>query len=144
MATSVAVPGDSPCALRDATWDLTEYPMKTIHLTEDLTCFLSEAVHSGRYANEDSVISDALIRLRQAINPSDTDSDQSAGPCEPAKQLTKQRFQQHLVEIGLLDPPGPTGSKSDTLDPSFVDDEEIVSEVVIRERLIEWLTGFLE
>ena len=119
--------------------------MKTIHLTEDLTCFLSEAVHSGRYASEDSVIADALIRLRQAINPSDLNSDQIAGPCQPAKQLTKQEFQRHLVEIGLLDPPGPARGESDKSDPSLIDDEgEIVSEVVIRERLIEWLTGFLE
>ena len=119
--------------------------MKTIHLTEDLTCFLSEAVHSGRYASEDSVIEDALIRLRQAINPSDADSDESAGACQPAKQLTKQLFQQHLVEIGLLDPPEQASGESEKSDPSLIDDEEeIVSEVVIRERLIEWLTGFLE
>ena len=119
--------------------------MKTIHLTEDLASFLSEAVHSGRYASEDSVIEDALIRLRQAIDPSDPNSDQSAGPWQPAKQLTKQEFQRHLVEIGLLDPPGPATGESDNPDPSLIDDEEeIVSEVVIRERLIEWLTGFLE
>jgi Arc/MetJ-type ribon-helix-helix transcriptional regulator len=119
--------------------------MKTIHLTEDLTSFLSEAVQSGRYASEDSVIADALIRLRQAIDPSDPDSDQSAGSGQPAKQLTKQVFQRHLVAIGLLDPPGTAGGEFEKPDPSLIDDEgEIVSEVVIRERLIEWLTGFLE
>ncbi len=119
--------------------------MKTIQLTEDLTRFLSEAVHTGRYASEDSVISDALIRLRQEINSGDKNSDQVAGPGQPAKQLTKQVFQRHLVAIGLLDPPGPATGESDNLDPSLIEDEEeILSEVVIRERLIEWLTGFLE
>jgi Arc/MetJ-type ribon-helix-helix transcriptional regulator len=121
--------------------------MKTIHLTEDLECFLSEAVHSGRYASEDSVIADALLRLRQAINPSDEDSDQSAGPCQPAKPLTKQEFQRHLVRIGLLDPPGPVSVDSDIPRPALIegdDEEEILSEVMIRERLIEWLTGFLD
>jgi Arc/MetJ-type ribon-helix-helix transcriptional regulator len=119
--------------------------MKTIHLTEDLQHFLQEAVQSGRYASEDSVISDALIRLRRAINPDDKNSDQNTGQGEPGKQLTKQVFQRHLVEIGLLDPPDPARVEPDNPDASLIDDEgEIVSEVVIRERLIEWLTGFLE
>ena len=119
--------------------------MKTIHLTEDLTRFLSEAVHTGRYASEDSVIADALIRLREAIDSNDKDSEQSAGPGQPAKQLTKQEFQRHLVRIGLLGPPGPGNDDSDIPDPSLIEDEEeILSEVMIRERLIEWLTGFLE
>jgi hypothetical protein len=121
--------------------------MKTIQITDDLQCFLSDAVHSGRYASEDSVIADALIRLRQAIDPSDNDFDESAGPCQPAKQLTKQVFQRHLVAIGLLDPPGPIRGDSDIPNPSVIADEgeeEILSEALIRERLIEWLTGFLE
>ena len=119
--------------------------MKTIHLTEDLTRFLDEAVRTGRYASEDSVISDALIRLQQAIGLSDPDSEPIAAPGQPAKQLTKQVFQRHLVEIGLLDPPEPDSGQPDKPDPSLIADEgEIVSEVMIRERLIEWLTGFLE
>jgi Arc/MetJ-type ribon-helix-helix transcriptional regulator len=118
--------------------------MKTIHLTEELQSFISEAVHSGRYASEDSVISDALIRLRHAIGPGDEFSEQSATPSQPGKQLTKQEFQRHLVEIGVLDPRGPASGESDRSDPSLIDDEgEILSELVIRERLIEWLTGFL-
>ena len=119
--------------------------MKTIHLTEDLTRFLSEAVHSGRYASEDSVIADALIRLREAIGSNEKDSEESAGPGQQAKQLTKQVFQKHLVSIGLLDPPDPTSVDSGIPDASSTEDEEqILSEVMIRERLIEWLTGFLE
>jgi Arc/MetJ-type ribon-helix-helix transcriptional regulator len=119
--------------------------MKTIHLTEDLAVFLSEAVQTGRYASEDSVIADALIRLRQAINSDDKNSDQNAGPGQSAKQLTKQEFQRHLVKIGLLDLPGSVSGNSDIPDPSLIEhEEEILSEVMIRERLIEWLTGFLE
>src|SRR5271166_4472438 len=98
--------------------------MKTIHLNEDLQCFVSEAVQSGRYASEDSVISDALVRLREAIGPDDRNSGQSAGPCQPGKQLTKQVLQRHLVEIGVLDPPGPASGESDNVDPSLIDDEE--------------------
>ncbi len=119
--------------------------MKTIQLTEDLTRFLSEAVHTGRYASEDSVITDALIRLREQINLGNTSSEQIAEPGQPAKPLTKQVFQRHLVAIGLLDPPGPVGGESGDPDPSSSEgEEEILSEVMIRERLIEWLTGFLE
>jgi Arc/MetJ-type ribon-helix-helix transcriptional regulator len=119
--------------------------MKTIYLTDDLESFLHEAVHTGRYANEDSVISDALIRLRGAINLGDKKTAESAESIQPAKQLTKQRFQRHLVEIGLLDHAHPASDTLDNSDPSLIDHEgEVVSEVVIRERLIEWLAGFLE
>ena len=114
------------------------------HLSEDLVCFIRDAVRSGRYPTEDAVISDALIRLRNAIDTNVDVSDVNGGSAGPGKKLTKQGFQRHLVKIGLLDPPEKTDadvSKSADL----IDEEgEIVDEVVIRERLIEWLTGFLE
>ena len=119
--------------------------MTTIHLTEDLESFIRDAVTSGRYASEDSVISDALIRLRQAINPSEVNADQGPDRGQPAKQLTKQEFQRHLANIGLLDQPGQASGDTDDPDRALIDNKgEIVSEAVIRERLIEWLTGFLE
>lgn len=120
--------------------------MKTIHLTEDLNAFLHEAVHSGRYANEDSVISDALTRLRQTINVGDSSSGPGIGTDQPGKPLTKQQFQRHLVEIGLLDPPVAAGREPDkptAAAAAIPNEEEVLSEVLIRERLIEWLTGFL-
>jgi Arc/MetJ-type ribon-helix-helix transcriptional regulator len=116
--------------------------MKTIHLTDRLEQFLGEMVHSGRYASEESVISDALDQLRRSISPSESKTAGSAERDEPGKPLTKQRFQRHLVEIGVLDEAG--GAARDERDPSMIDDEgEVLSELLIRERLIEWLAGFI-
>jgi putative addiction module CopG family antidote len=118
--------------------------MTSVHLTEDLESFIRDAVQCGRYSNEREVISDALVRLRNAIDTNLEVSDDSNLPSGPGKKLTKQGFQRHLVKIGLLDaPPGTEAGAGDS--PNLIDDEgEIVDEVVIRERLIEWLTGFLE
>ncbi len=118
--------------------------MKTIHLPDDLEHFLHEAVRSGADASEESVISDALERLRQVISPNEASAAQEAEAAEPMKPLTKKRFQRHLVEIGLLDEASHPGGAVDIPDPSLIDDEgDVVSEMVIRERLIEWLAGFL-
>jgi Arc/MetJ-type ribon-helix-helix transcriptional regulator len=118
--------------------------MKTIHLTDEQEQFLCEAVHSGRYASDESVVSDALNRLRKAINMGEYQPDEGAEQCRPAKQLTKQEFQRHLVNIGLLDQAHQADRNGGSSDSALIDAEgEIVSEVVIRERLIEWLTGFL-
>ena len=118
--------------------------MLTIHVAENLEHFVKSAVSTGRYATEDDVVSDALIRLRREIAESLDTSDQTTGPGEPAKKLTKQEFRRHLVEIGLLDEPAeniPLAGDSARL----IDEQgEVVDEMVIRERLIEWLTGFLK
>lgn len=117
--------------------------MISVHLTEDLEFFIRDAVLTGRYANLDDVISDALVRLRSAINQGVDLSDKSAEPSGPSKKLTKQEFQRHLVEIGLLDRSPETGPDADHSYELIDTAGEIVDEVVIRERLIEWLTGFL-
>jgi Arc/MetJ-type ribon-helix-helix transcriptional regulator len=118
--------------------------MTSVVLTEDLECFIRDAVSTGRYASADSMISDALIQLRNATATDVEKSAQGAENSRVGKQLTKQEFQRHLVKIGLLDQPGQTGGGSDDSDETLIDNEgEIVSEAVIRERLIEWLTGFL-
>jgi Arc/MetJ-type ribon-helix-helix transcriptional regulator len=118
--------------------------MTPIHLSEDLESFIRDAVRSGAYRSEDAVISDALVRLRSAMNLNIGASDETGLPSGTGKKLTKQGFQRHLVKIGLLDPPPETDSGADrSLD--LIDDEgEVVDEMIIRERLIEWLTGFLE
>jgi putative addiction module CopG family antidote len=118
--------------------------MTSVHLTQDLEHFIRDAVRCGRYSNEGEVISDALIRLRNATDTSVNLSDDSGERSGPGKKLTKQGLHRHLVNIGLLGPPPDEGSGADnTL--NLIDDEgEIIDEVVIRERLIEWLTGFLE
>ena len=120
--------------------------MKTIHITHELEQFLHEMVQSGRYASEESVISDALEKLRQTIDPADATRAETVQRADPGKPLTKQRFQRHLVEIGLLDDASEVGiGDGDELDASPIDnDDEILSDVLIRERLIEWLTSFLD
>jgi len=118
--------------------------MKTIHLTEDLEQFLHNAVHSGRYASEESVISDALERLRQVIGPIEASAAQSDERADSATPLTKHMFQRHLVEIGILDEPGDRSVDQPASPSSGDDEDEILSEYLIRDRLIEWLAGFLE
>jgi len=116
----------------------------TINLTEDLERVVLDAVRTGRYARADDVIRDALLRLRQDMEEYAEASDQSAEPGPQRKRLTKQEFQRHLVKIGLMDQVPDAHSVPDDPDqPLIVDEEEIVSEIVIRERLIEWLVGFL-
>jgi hypothetical protein len=48
-----------------------------------------------------------------------------------------------FAEIGLVDPAPEARSGPDAAGAAFDDEEEIISEAVIRERLIEWLAGFL-
>ena len=62
----------------------------------------------------------------------------------PGKKLTKQEFHRHLVKIGLLDRPPESNAGGDNSHELIDGEGDIVDEVVIRERLIEWLTGFLE
>jgi Arc/MetJ-type ribon-helix-helix transcriptional regulator len=117
--------------------------MMTVDLAENLESFIRDAVSTGRYATAGDVISDALILLRRTIDGGGDLPDQSTSSGAPAKKLTKQEFQRHLVRIGLLDQP-PAASAAAVNPDELVDDEgEVVDEVVIRERLIEWLAGFL-
>src|SRR5262245_34657801 len=73
-----------------------------IHLPEDLEQFVHDAVRTGRYAREEDVIRDALIRLKQAISGGAGTSDPGAEPAQAGKPLTKEEFHRHLVEIGLM------------------------------------------
>ena len=118
--------------------------MITVHLTENLKCFIRDAVSTGRYATEGDVISDALIRLQRTIDAGVDTFDQSAGSGGPGKKLTKQEFHRHLVKIGLLDELPQTSVDAENSHELVDDAGEIVDEVVIRERLIEWLTSFLD
>ena len=80
------------------------------HLSEDLMSFIRDAVRTGRYPDEGAVISDALIRLRNAIDANVDVPDESGVSSGPGKKLTKQGLHRHLVNIGLLDPPPGTDS----------------------------------
>src|SRR5262249_10312852 len=118
--------------------------MTSVQLGQDLEHFIHEAVRAGLYSDEGAVITDAIRRLRNTINKGTEVPTESSSPVGPGKKLTKQSFQRHLVNIGLLDPPPETDDGTDASQVLIDDDGDIVDEVVIRERLIEWLTGFLE
>src|SRR5262249_41415303 len=117
--------------------------MMTVNLAEDLRSFVRAAVNSGQYATEDEVMADALVRLRRALGAETESPDQSGESSGPSKKLTKQEFQRHLVSIGLLDQPSERNPAAANPEELIDQEGEIVDEVVIRERLIEWLTGFL-
>ncbi len=114
----------------------------TIQVPQDLVGFVKEAVQTGQYARDDDVIRDALVRLRQAMAAAGETADRTDETSVPKKPLTKQTLQRHLAEIGLVDQTPEAGSGLNAA-RAAVDEEEIISEWVIRERLIEWLAGFL-
>jgi Arc/MetJ-type ribon-helix-helix transcriptional regulator len=112
----------------------------TIHLSKDLERFVHEAVRAGLYPSEDDVISDALARLQQAmprptVTPARRIKRAKAAPQPAKKQMTRDEFHRHLIEIGLMSQLPDTAADYD--DP---DDEPIpikgepLSETVIRER----------
>jgi putative addiction module CopG family antidote len=116
----------------------------TIHLPEELARFIHDAVRTGRYAREDDVIRDAVSRLRQSMEGADQAEIQDTDSSREGKALTKQEFHRHLTEIGLMDQaPDPGAKPGKPADDPTIDEEEIISDRMIRERLIEWLTGFL-
>jgi Arc/MetJ-type ribon-helix-helix transcriptional regulator len=116
----------------------------TIQLPQDLASLVEDAVRTGQYECQDDVIRDALIRLRQAMEAEAASTDETGERAQERKPLTKQRLKRHLEEIGLVDQVPAMGSASESASSLLSDDEdEIISEAVIRERLIESLTGFL-
>jgi Arc/MetJ-type ribon-helix-helix transcriptional regulator len=116
----------------------------TIRVPDDLARFVEDAVRTGQFASADDVIRDALIRLRQAMAITAAATDQSSEPVFQEKPLTKQRLLNHLADIGLIGESTETSAGQDNAGaPSSDDEEEIISDFVIRERLIEWLAGFL-
>jgi Arc/MetJ-type ribon-helix-helix transcriptional regulator len=114
-----------------------------IQVTGDLERFVLDAVSTGRYATEDDVVQDALKRLLESLPQGSEPSQQYAEPGQSTKRLTKQEFQRHLVEIGIIDELPETGAGTDQSEALTDEKGEIVSEIVIRERLIEWLITFL-
>ena len=107
-------------------------------LSEDLVRFIRNAVRSGRYPDEGAVITDALVRLRNLTDTNVDASDESGGSTGSGKKLTKQEFQRHRCNRPL-DPPEATDANAGNSVDLIDEEGEIVDEVVIRERLIEWL-----
>ena len=118
--------------------------MLTVHLAEDLERFVVGAVQTGRYASADDVVRDALLRLEQTAREASGASGQGAEPGQEGKPLTKTEFHRHLVKIGLMDQVPDSKPSAGDPDEELIDHEgEIISETVIRQRLIEWLLTFL-
>jgi Arc/MetJ-type ribon-helix-helix transcriptional regulator len=111
----------------------------TLHLPKDLEQFVHDAVRAGRYAREDDVIRDALIRLRQATPEDVAKSGQGTKRAKPVlpkkKPLTEAELQQHMLEIGLMTQLPDTGADFDDPDDKPITIKgEPLSETIIRER----------
>jgi Arc/MetJ-type ribon-helix-helix transcriptional regulator len=102
-----------------------------------------DAVRTGRYTSPEEVIREALLKLQQATHEHSSSPEQSQPDAHPAKRLTKHELQRHLTELGLLDQNAEPGVAHAAPDELVDQEGEIVSELVIRERLIEWLVQFL-
>jgi putative addiction module CopG family antidote len=110
----------------------------TIHLSKDLERFVRDAVRAGRYASEDEVIRDALIRLKQ-MTPGDTDTAQqdAKGTESPEENQLIDQLNQRLLAAGLVAQLPDPAQDIDDDDP---DDQPIeivgepLSETIIRER----------
>jgi Arc/MetJ-type ribon-helix-helix transcriptional regulator len=116
----------------------------TIHVPQDLARLIEDAISTGQYDSEVDVIRDALIRLRPAMEVTAATSDPIGKSVLQEKPLTKQTLLRHLADIGLVDhSPDISSDRNPAAAPLSDDEDDVISEVVIRERLIEWLTGFL-
>jgi Arc/MetJ-type ribon-helix-helix transcriptional regulator len=107
----------------------------TIHLPKYLERFVQDTVRAGRYARADDVIRDALIRLRQAMPGKAVPTRRSGKPARPRKPLTEAEFDQHLINLGLMNQLPDTEADFDDPDDQPIDIKgEPLSETVIRER----------
>jgi putative addiction module CopG family antidote len=111
----------------------------TIHLPEDLERFVHDAVRAGRYARQDDVIRDALIRLQQVM-PIDAGKSGRAAKrtksVQPKKKAhTEAELQQHMLEIGLMSQlPDTDADFDDPDDQPITIKGESLSKTIIRER----------
>jgi len=104
----------------------------TIHLSKDLEKFVHDAVRDGRYAREDDVIRDALLRLKQTMPGKKT---KRAKPAQQKKPLTRAEFDQKLLELGLITQlPDTAADFDDPDDEPIAIEGEPLSETVILER----------
>jgi hypothetical protein len=114
----------------------------TIQVRQDLANAIEETVQSRQYDHEGDVSHDALIQLRPGSAAAVTaDHCVEIDPLEAAS--SDQASRGDPAEIALENQAPYTGPEVNEADAPSIDDEEICSEVAIRERLIEWLVGFL-
>jgi Arc/MetJ-type ribon-helix-helix transcriptional regulator len=110
----------------------------TIHLPEDLERFVHDVVRAGRYAREDDVIRDALIRLQHLMPEGVAETGQKPVRKKPAKHkniLTEAEVQRHMLEIGLMSQlPDADADFDDPDDQPVIIKGEPISETIIRAR----------
>ena len=111
----------------------------TIHLSKDLEKIVHDAVHAGRYANENEMIRDALMKLDQAMPKPAKAPAKKARSTESAPQekqpLSPDELNQRLLASGLLTRlPDPAQDIDDDDDPPIMIKGEPLSETIIRER----------
>ncbi len=108
----------------------------TIRLPEDLKQFVHAAVHTGRYAREEDVVRDALVRLKHATAMENWPDAQRTSPAKAEKEsLTRQEFDEYLLNSGLISHIPETDADFDDPDDQVIEIKgEPLSETVIRER----------
>jgi len=114
----------------------------TIQIRQDLANVIGETVESRQYDREDDVSHDALIQLRPGSAIS-VNADHCVEIDHFGALSSDQPLRRDPAEIALENQSPYTGPEADDDDGPSIDEEEICSEMAIRERLIEWLVGFL-
>lgn len=107
--------------------------MTSVQLTEYLQRFSRESIRAVCYGSKESVIADALVRLRNTIGTNSESFDKSTTISGSGKKITKQHLHIHFVKIGLLDPLGETQVFADNALDLVDEVGKIGNEVMIRE-----------
>ena len=114
----------------------------TIQIRQDLANLIEETGHSAEYDREDDVSNDALIQLPPGSAMAVT-ADQCGEIDLFEAPSSDQALRRDPAEIALRINFHVPAREADDADAPSIGDEGICSEVAIRERLIEWLVGFL-
>ena len=110
-----------------------------IHLSKDLERIVHDAVKAGRYASDDDVIRDALIRLKRTMPLNAAKPGKAKATKQPSakKPLTPDELNQRLLasgRISQLPDPAQDIDDDDPDDLPVVIEGEPLSETIIRER----------
>jgi hypothetical protein len=114
----------------------------TIQIRQDLANVIEETVQSLQYDREDDVSHDAQIHLWPGSAAAVT-ADQCVDIDLFRAPSSDWALPYDRAEVAFENPAPYTGPQVADADAPSIDEEENFSEVAIRERLIEWLVGFL-
>jgi len=114
----------------------------TIQIRQDLANVIEETVQSRQYDREEDVSHDAVIQLRPGSAAAVT-ADQCVEFDLFGAPSSDQALRRDPAEIALENQSPCTGPEANDADALSINEEEICSEVAIRELLIEWLVGIL-